>query len=166
MSNEYKLSLSAPEIDEKLRQISIPDYTQNDSKGSGYIKNRPFYVDEHEVIHKLETRFLRTSSEITENSSSEEVATARSVYNLVREEVDAAALKRIIVGDTSYSIQENKIVVPIATDNSCGVVKSSQATNDIAVKKDGTMEVNKININKIVQDSGDTLLLSSGTSKL
>ena len=45
MANEYKLSYTAQEIDEKLGQISTPDWEQNDSQGEGYIKNRPFYSE-------------------------------------------------------------------------------------------------------------------------
>ena len=351
MGNEYKLSFSAKEIDEKLNQISIPNYEQNNAQGKGYIKNRPFYVDDNGGVHKLDTKFLKTArdladaaedeialakdvyelmknsipeasipdweqnnpqgegyiknrpfyegqatiildeesvvshsiaveddgyteipivvgiletdavfnigkeytviyttlngdsiarkytcttlaeiapgsesalknnpliydaelklaiygnyginkivyqyrdytyasvtvmfseteiktldtkflnttSEITENSTSEEIPTAKSVYDIVKTESSSTTLKNIVIGNASFDIKNNEIVIPIATKENFGVVKSSSATNDIAVREDGTMEINEINVNKIVQDSGDTLLLASGTSKL
>ena len=43
MANEYKLSYTAQEIDEKLGQINTPNWEQNDPNGEGYIQNRPFY---------------------------------------------------------------------------------------------------------------------------
>ncbi len=45
MANEYKLSYTAQEIDEKLGQISTPDWEQNDPQGEGYIKNKPFGIE-------------------------------------------------------------------------------------------------------------------------
>lgn len=166
MGNEYKLSFSAQEIDEKLNQISIPNYEQNNSQGKGYIKNRPFYVDDNGGIHKLDTKFLKTTEEITSNSTSNEIPTAKSVYDIVKTESNSSTLRNIVIGNTTFDIINNEIVIPIATKENFGVVKSSSATNDIAVREDGTMEINEINVNKIVQDSGDTLLLASGTSKL
>lgn len=44
MSMEYELKYTAQEIDEKLGQISTPDWEQNDPQGEGYVKNRPFYA--------------------------------------------------------------------------------------------------------------------------
>jgi hypothetical protein len=117
-------------------------------------------------IKKLDTKFLNTTSEITENSTSEEIPTAKSVYDIVKTGSSSTTLKNIVIGNTSFDIKNNEIVIPIATKENFGVVKSSSATNDIAVREDGTMEINEINVNKIVQDSGDTLLLESGTSKL
>jgi hypothetical protein len=118
------------------------------------------------IIKKLDTKFLNTTSEITENSTSEEIPTAKSVYDIVKTGSSSTTLKNIVIGNTSFDIKNNEIVIPIATKENFGVVKSSSATNDIAVREDGTMEINEINVNKIVQDSGDTLLLASGTSKL
>lgn len=49
----------------------------------------------------------------------------------------------------------------IANTTILGLVKSSDEENKIKVLEDGTMEVNKLNINKLVQNEGDILILSS-----
>ena len=48
----------------------------------------------------------------------------------------------------------------IASGTILGLVKSSEEENKIKVLADGTMEVNSLNINKLVQNEGDTLVLS------
>ena len=52
--------------------------------------------------------------------------------------------------------------VPIATLERLGRVKSSEAENHIKVKEDGTMEVNSLNVMKLVQTDGDLLILDGG----
>ena len=49
----------------------------------------------------------------------------------------------------------------IASGTILGAVKSSDEQNKIKVLDDGTMEVNSLNINKLVQNEGDILVLSS-----
>lgn len=56
------------------------------------------------------------------------------------------------------------IVIPVATEAATGLVKSATAENKVAVAADGTMEVNSINVNKLVQTPGDTLVLNGGSS--
>ena len=68
-----------------------------------------------------------------------------------------------------------KITLGIATDTLVGAVKSvtlasdgsnaTAAMNKIAVNEDGTMEVNSLNVNKLVQNDSDTLILNGGASK-
>jgi hypothetical protein len=53
-------------------------------------------------------------------------------------------------------------VLAIATADVLGGVKSSADENKVAVGTDGTMEVNSMNVNKLVQTDGDTLILSGG----
>jgi hypothetical protein len=53
----------------------------------------------------------------------------------------------------------------IATAEILGGVKSSAAENKVAVGTDGTMEVNSMNVNKLVQTEGDTLVLNGGSAK-
>lgn len=66
------------------------------------------------------------------------------------------------------------VAIPIALQTALGVVKSSpEATysegtwsgeNKIMVAEDGTMEVNKVNVNKLVQNDGDYLILDGGSA--
>lgn len=51
-----------------------------------------------------------------------------------------------------------------ATADALGGVKSSSTENTVAVDTDGIMTVNDINVNKLVQTSGDVLILNGGTA--
>ena len=61
-------------------------------------------------------------------------------------------------GSVLYMIDQHKNVQ--ATDTILGLVKSSAAQNKIAVTSDGTMEVNSLNVNKLVQTDGEELVLN------
>ena len=45
-----------------------------------------------------------------------------------------------------------------------GVATSSADENKVAVAEDGSMEVNSLNMSKLVQSEGDTLVLDGGTA--
>ena len=49
----------------------------------------------------------------------------------------------------------------IASGTILGAVKSSDDENKIKVLSDGTMEINSLNITKLVQSNGDKLILSN-----
>lgn len=55
--------------------------------------------------------------------------------------------------------------LPVATLNALGGVKSSEAENGVAVAADGTMSVNSVNVNKLVQTEGEELILNGGSAK-
>lgn len=73
-------------------------------------------------------------------------------------------IESVKVGGTLLDIVEKSVNIPIATDAALGVVMGSAAENKVAVGVDGTMEVNSLNINKLVQNDGDALILDGGTS--
>lgn len=52
--------------------------------------------------------------------------------------------------------------IPLAGNGIVGLVTSSNAENNVAVNADGTMTVNSLNINKLVQTAGDVLVLDGG----
>lgn len=78
------------------------------------------------------------------------------------------------------SIAAAKYELPIATVEAIGGVKSVQAIlgengkitnasaieNKIAVAEDGTMEVNSLNVNKLVQNDGEYLILNGGSASV
>ena len=72
-------------------------------------------------------------------------------------------IEQVKVGGTLLEIAEKIVNIPIAGE-SLGVVKSASGENKIAVAKDGTMEVNSLNVNKLAQGEGDTLILDGGAS--
>jgi hypothetical protein len=60
------------------------DWTKNDPQGEGYIKNRPFYVDDNGGVHKLDTKFLKTAQDLAD-AAEDEIALAKDVYEAVHE---------------------------------------------------------------------------------
>lgn len=62
------------------------------------------------------------------------------------------------------SVQEAMAGIAIATNSQPGTVLSSLGENQINVTPQGVMEVNNINLSKIVQTPGDELYLQSGNS--
>lgn len=74
-------------------------------------------------------------------------------------------VETVKIGGTALTAIDKAVNIPIATSEVIGVVKGSVAENQIAVKVDGIMEVNNINVNKLTQTEGDVLILNGGTSK-
>ncbi len=56
--------------------------------------------------------------------------------------------------------------LPAAMADALGGVKSSDAENQVAVDENGIMEVNSLNVNKLTQTAGDTLVLNGGSANL
>ena len=83
--------------------------------------------------------------------------------NGVESGAQANKIEQVKVGGTLLEIAEKVVNIPIAGE-SLGVVKSASGENKIAVAKDGTMEVNSLNVNKLAQGEGDTLILDGGAS--
>lgn len=62
------------------------------------------------------------------------------------------------------STEDKSVNIPMATAAALGVVKGTDAENGIAVADDGTMFVNSVNVNKLVQTEGDSIVLDGGNS--
>ena len=76
---------------------------------------------------------------------------------------EANVIKKIMLGETEATPDESKVVtIPAATAAALGLVKSSDAENAVAVAADGVMTVNSVNVNKLVQTAGDTLIIDGG----
>lgn len=73
-------------------------------------------------------------------------------------------LEAVKVNGTALQITDKAVNIPIATAQALGVVMGSADENKVAVGADGTMEVNSVNVSKLVQTAGDTLILDGGTS--
>ena len=76
----------------------------------------------------------------------------------------ANKIESVKVGGTALNITDKSVDISVATGTVLGVVMSSTAENKVAVGTDGTMEVNSLNINKLVQTDGDYLVLDGGAS--
>lgn len=90
-------------------------------------------------------------------------------------------IEKIILGnnDTALVIADKTVTIPVATAETFGVVKASTAENQIkvyatdvtdeggnVVTKAGTMEVNSLNVSKLVQTAGDVLILNGGAANI
>lgn len=73
-------------------------------------------------------------------------------------------LSGVTLGTTPLSPSNGVVTVPIATSAAIGVVKSVSTENGVAVGADGSMTVNNINVDKLVQTDGTELILNGGTS--
>lgn len=76
------------------------------------------------------------------------------------------ALKGVKVGGAALEKDpEGNVEVPVATAT-LGLVKTSEAENQVKVNGDGTMEVNNINVSKLAQAEGEVLILNGGTANI
>lgn len=79
----------------------------------------------------------------------------------------ANVIESITIDGEALPIDNNKSVeLPLALAAKAGLVKSSTAENHIAVATDGTMSVNSLNVNKLVQTKDEWLILNGGGAQL
>lgn len=76
---------------------------------------------------------------------------------------DGKSIEIIKLAGAALNISEKAVNIPFAGDTA-GVVTSSTGENKVAVAEDGSMEVNSLNMNKLVQSDGDTLILDGGNA--
>lgn len=88
------------------------------------------------------------------------------IANLKAVGAQANVLEAVKINGTVLEIADDKSVnIGIATDTALGVVLSSTDENKVTVISDGTMEVASVNVNKLVQTSGEYLILNGGNAK-
>lgn len=72
-------------------------------------------------------------------------------------------LEGVMIAGVDLAIDSaKKVNIPQATLNALGLVKSSEDENKVKVLADGTMEVNSVNVKKLVQD--EALILNGGNA--
>lgn len=76
------------------------------------------------------------------------------------------AIESISLNSVPLEISGKAVNIPIATTGALGVVLSSTAENGVTVQPNGAMEVNSINVNKLVQTEGESLILNGGNADL
>lgn len=70
----------------------------------------------------------------------------------------------VSINSVPIDVSAKAVNIPIATVGALGVVQSSTAENGVTVTSNGSMEVNNINVTKLVQTAGDALILNGGSS--
>lgn len=83
--------------------------------------------------------------------------------------IEAEAQKNVVVGaligtDAAEINEDKQIVVPVATADKFGVVKSTTDDNKVAVGDDGTMTINKVGVSKLTNEEGTELVLNCGNA--
>lgn len=66
--------------------------------------------------------------------------------------------------EVKVNAEDKSVNIPMATAQALGVVKGTDAESGVAIAEDGTMSVNSVNVNKLVQTDGDTIVLDGGSS--
>ena len=64
--------------------------------------------------------------------------------------------------ENGLSLTNEGLVLTLATKDSAGTVKGSEADNGISIAADGTMSVNRISTSKLFTEEGTTLVLDGG----
>ena len=70
----------------------------------------------------------------------------------------------VSINSVPLDVSAKAVNIPIAAVGSLGVVQSSAAENGVTVTSNGSMEVNNINVTKLVQTAEDSLILNGGSS--
>lgn len=82
-------------------------------------------------------------------------------------EVNVIETIKIEGAETALPVAAKTVELPLATAEVAGLVKASASTaeNKVAINsEDGTMELYKLNVNRLIQTEGETLVLDGGTS--
>lgn len=83
--------------------------------------------------------------------------------------IEADAQKNVVVGaligtDVAVINEDKQIVVPVATAEKFGAVKSAADNNKVAVGEDGTMTINNVGVSKLTNEEGTELVLNCGNA--
>ena len=87
-----------------------------------------------------------------------------SKLNGIAAGANANVIEAITINDVDLPVLDKKVDIPAATAAALGLVKSSTAENKVSVDASGVMEVNSLNVNKLAQTAGDSLIINGGSS--
>lgn len=68
------------------------------------------------------------------------------------------------VNNVDLEVTDGAVNIPLASDGVHGVVTSSSEVNEVSIQEDGTMRVNTISLDKIVQDETSSVIFVGGDS--
>lgn len=122
------------------------------------------------AINDSKTGILATANKHADDADADLSARITPLEGLKPAEAGAQAnkIETIATDDGNLTITSKKVTIPKATATKLGLVKGSaaDAENKVSVDSKGEMTVNNINVNKLVQTKGDTLILNCGTSQV
>lgn len=82
--------------------------------------------------------------------------------NSIEDNAQVNVIEQISSAGTILDIVNKSVNIPLATLNVAGVVKSSTGENKVNIANNGTMSVNKINVNSLFIPIGEELILNGG----
>lgn len=82
----------------------------------------------------------------------------------IQAEAQTNVLESVKLNGQALPISEKAVDIPVASSTVLGIVKGTDAENGVVVNDDGTMVINKLNVNQLVQTEGDELILNGGNS--
>lgn len=154
-------SLLSPSNREKLNAILLRE--NNTAEFDGAIKASN--------VEDLDTWISDRADSLTGLSQNNLTDGLLAVLETVQKNANENVIEIIKVGGVvaQVSTEEKSVDIPIATSLAAGVVKgvelSSNIENSVSVESDGTMKVNSVNINRIIQNEGEVIILDSGNAR-
>lgn len=88
-----------------------------------------------------------------------------SKLDAIAEGAQVNVIEGALLDGTAATVENKQIVIPTASAAAAGLVYSSEAQNGVSVKEDGTMEVNTLNVDRLVQDESTYLILNGGSAQ-
>lgn len=82
----------------------------------------------------------------------------------IQAEAQTNVLESVKLNGQALPISEKAVDIPVASFTVLGIVKGTDAENGVVVNDDGTMVINKLNVNQLVQTEGNELILNGGNS--
>lgn len=102
------------------------------------------------------------SEQITEAISGSFTDTLLNKLDSIEPNAQVNRVEKIDIAGTVVDAVNKIITIPVASQDSAGVVKSSAGANKVNVSSNGEMSVNKISVNSIFVPIGDELVLGGG----
>ena len=131
-----------------------------------------------ETDSKIETAINSVLEQITDNGKVDtikelfdyvdehgsEFATVLEKLNTIEEGAQVNKIEGLSLGGSVLNIVKKVADIPVAGLDKLGVVKSTTGANKVNVAADGTMSVNKVDINSIVVPVGEEVVLNGGSA--
>jgi hypothetical protein len=159
-------------VNEKANSADVYTKSEADKAIADAVKSATGGESASDVLIALNNYKKAVNTEVWGSESIEDDAftsTPSRIDNLA-EKVDALekvgsqanVIESITIDGTALPIENKAVALPGATADKMGLVKSSSDENQISVSADGTMAVNSVNVNKLVQTDGEYLILNGG----
>lgn len=102
-----------------------------------------------EVARKVNDNFKKVADKLSE----------------IDEKIQSGGTAKIAINGTVIEADETGTInFPVVSKEQIGLVSSSETENAIVADENGTMKVNSLNVNRLVQADSDLIILDGGTA--